>query len=174
MFEFAQKLISFVPFVTLLLVSSKKKKSVEWRVKVVNGIYQKDPLYPNEDNWVWSPQGSIAMHLPEKWGFIQFSREEVNTTQPVRPSDWAVRSVAMDLYYAQHAYFKQFQKFTNSIADLVPFAPSGLLDGRCAEIPTVSLVGDGFVGVVRGDPGVGDNNVATIRNDRYLTVTSLD
>lgn len=26
-----------------------------------------------EDNWVWSPQGAIAMHQPETWGFLQFS-----------------------------------------------------------------------------------------------------
>ena len=25
-----------------------------------------------EDNWVWSPQGIIDMHLPEKWGFLVF------------------------------------------------------------------------------------------------------
>ena len=25
-----------------------------------------------EDNWVWSPQGEIDMHIPEKWGFVRF------------------------------------------------------------------------------------------------------
>ena len=25
-----------------------------------------------EDNWVWSPQGEINMHIPERWGFVQF------------------------------------------------------------------------------------------------------
>jgi hypothetical protein len=25
-----------------------------------------------EDNWVWSPQGVIDMHVPEKWGFLHF------------------------------------------------------------------------------------------------------
>nr|WP_315258938.1 carbohydrate-binding family 9-like protein [uncultured Duganella sp.] len=27
---------------------------------------------PKEDNWVWSPQGVIDMHVPERWGFLQF------------------------------------------------------------------------------------------------------
>lgn len=49
---------------------------VEWRVKVENDIYVKDPNYPHEDNWVWSQIGEIAMHLPERWGFLEFS--EVN------------------------------------------------------------------------------------------------
>ena len=30
-----------------------------------------DPL--PEDNWVWSPQGAVDMHMPERWGYVQFS-----------------------------------------------------------------------------------------------------
>ncbi len=26
-----------------------------------------------EDNWVWSPQGLIDMHVPEHWGFLRFA-----------------------------------------------------------------------------------------------------
>ena len=29
---------------------------------------------PNEDNWVWSPQGVINMHVPEQWGFLRFRK----------------------------------------------------------------------------------------------------
>ena len=29
---------------------------------------------PKEDNWVWSPQGLIDMHVPERWGFLHFVR----------------------------------------------------------------------------------------------------
>jgi hypothetical protein len=43
---------------------------VEWRVQVANGRYQKLP--GPEDNWVWSPQGVINMHVPEKWGTVHF------------------------------------------------------------------------------------------------------
>lgn len=28
---------------------------------------------PNEDNWVWTPQGVINMHLPQRWGYLHFS-----------------------------------------------------------------------------------------------------
>ena len=27
-----------------------------------------------EDNWVWSPQGVINMHVPEKWGRVRFEQ----------------------------------------------------------------------------------------------------
>ncbi len=44
---------------------------VEWRTDVVDGKYVKRPGL-KEDNWVWSPQGAINMHMPEKWGFFEF------------------------------------------------------------------------------------------------------
>ena len=44
---------------------------VQWRHRIVNGWYQKVPDTP-EDNWVWSPQGEINMHLPRRWGYVEF------------------------------------------------------------------------------------------------------
>ncbi len=29
---------------------------------------------PREDNWVWSPQGVINMHVPEQWGYLRFRK----------------------------------------------------------------------------------------------------
>ena len=29
---------------------------------------------PKEDNWVWSPQGVIDMHVPDRWGYLHFAR----------------------------------------------------------------------------------------------------
>lgn len=44
---------------------------VEWHVDVVEGKYVKRPKTP-EDNWVWSPQGVVDMHIPEHWGHVTF------------------------------------------------------------------------------------------------------
>jgi Carbohydrate family 9 binding domain-like len=30
------------------------------------------PGNPREDNWVWSPQGVINMHVPDRWGYLHF------------------------------------------------------------------------------------------------------
>jgi hypothetical protein len=46
---------------------------VEWRVNVLDGKYVK-PAGEKEDNWVWSPQGVINMHVPERWGYVRFAR----------------------------------------------------------------------------------------------------
>jgi len=61
----------------------------------------KDPL--PEDNWVWSPQGAIDMHMPERWGYVQFSGMPAGSgTEPFveDPNErviWALRR----LYYRQ-------------------------------------------------------------------------
>jgi len=44
---------------------------VEWRHEIVEGQYRKVPK-TKEDNWVWSPQGAINMHIPERWGRVRF------------------------------------------------------------------------------------------------------
>jgi hypothetical protein len=53
---------------------------VEWDVVVENGKYKKVPNTP-EHNWVWSPMGLIDMHLPGRWGVVEF-REEAGRKGP--------------------------------------------------------------------------------------------
>lgn len=44
---------------------------VEWDTTVVEGKSVKVPNRP-EHNWVWSPMGLIDMHLPGRWGTVEF------------------------------------------------------------------------------------------------------
>jgi hypothetical protein len=46
---------------------------VEWQTEIVGRDYRKVPDRA-EDNWVWSPQGMIDMHQPERWGYVEFGR----------------------------------------------------------------------------------------------------
>ena len=84
---------------------------VEWQVETGGGRYAKrvkpgtaDPL--PEDNWVWSPQGAIDMHMPERWGYAQFSSIAAGSGMDTFADDpnervkWALRR----LYYRQRAY----------------------------------------------------------------------
>jgi hypothetical protein len=56
---------------------------VEWRHELKDGKYIRIPEHsakiPDgdhpEDNWVWSPQGVINMHVPEKWGRLVFVKK---------------------------------------------------------------------------------------------------
>ncbi len=39
-----------------------------------------------EYNWVWSPQGLIAMHYPEQWGYVIFSEQKVSPADTITVS----------------------------------------------------------------------------------------
>jgi hypothetical protein len=42
-----------------------------WRINFSRVEWK--PGNPKEDNWVWSPQGVINMHVPARWGYLHFS-----------------------------------------------------------------------------------------------------
>jgi hypothetical protein len=51
---------------------------VEWKLDF-DGLSYKKKLGENnkplpEYNWVWTPQGVINMHVPEKWGYLYFTK----------------------------------------------------------------------------------------------------
>lgn len=84
---------------------------VQWQTVVDEGRYKKktDPATGEpmaEDNWVWSPQGVVNMHLPERWGYVQFSKvvagegDEAFAPDPNERVKWALRT----LYYSQRRY----------------------------------------------------------------------
>ncbi|MCX6245913.1 MAG: carbohydrate-binding family 9-like protein [Bacteroidetes bacterium] len=61
---------------------------VEWKTKVRGSSYQKitDPetgKFLPEQNWVWSPMGEVSMHIPERWGRLEFSDENIRP-EPAR------------------------------------------------------------------------------------------
>jgi hypothetical protein len=81
---------------------------VQWTLDVDGDRYAKrrdsatgKPL--PEDNWVWSPQGAVNMHMPERWGIVQFADAAAGTRTVAFAEDpndrvaWALRR----LYYRQ-------------------------------------------------------------------------
>ncbi len=42
----------------------------QWRINFSRVEWK--PGQPKEDNWVWTPQGVINMHVPERWGYLNF------------------------------------------------------------------------------------------------------
>lgn len=55
---------------------------VEWKTTIQGSFYRKKsnsvsgkPL--PEQNWVWSPMGEVNMHLPERWGRLEFSSSNI-------------------------------------------------------------------------------------------------
>lgn len=48
------------------------KPGTQWRLNFSRVEWT--PGNPKEDNWVWSPQGIVDMHVPERWGYLNFAR----------------------------------------------------------------------------------------------------
>lgn len=113
---------------------------VEWRVKVVDGEYVKDPDYPNEDNWVWNPIGVVDMHEPDKWGIIQFGDLDGGQGEVEILGSWGVRETLMNVYYAQKSYYGVNYEYTEDVGVLDAFAP---VKGSCLECGVVDVEVEG-------------------------------
>ena len=87
---------------------------VEWLTDIVDGKYKKVEGKA-EDNWVWSPQGAINMHMPEKWGIVQFSALPVGYDKFKLPEYDDIHSFMHTVYYAEKAYYEQNKAWTNRI-----------------------------------------------------------
>lgn len=96
---------------------------VNWDHSIVNGQYARkkdanDKLLP-EYNWVWSPQGVVNMHEPEKWGYVYFSSKTTGEKDTFTiPKSETVKVALYELYRAQKDYFQKHKKWARSIDSL--------------------------------------------------------
>mgnify|MGYP003665940860 CR=1 FL=1 len=98
---------------------------VQWQIEpTANGYTKKinpqtGKSYP-EDNWVWSPMGLINMHLPERWGYVQFSNNQVgNGNQAfVMHADEQIKNELRKLYDAEKAFFAIHGHYTDQLTEL--------------------------------------------------------
>ena len=96
---------------------------VQWQLDVVDGAYRKrvDPETGRplpEDNWVWSPQGLVAMHYPEMWGFLHFGGKE--------SGGFVFRETLSRFrrfYYAQKRYYAQTERYARDLDELAVRVP---------------------------------------------------
>jgi hypothetical protein len=90
---------------------------VEWQFEIKDGKYVKLPK-TKEDNWVWSPQGIIDMHRPERWGYVQFSTGRPGSTAfKPNPSE-PVRRELHRVYYAQRAFQAKQDRWAKTADEL--------------------------------------------------------
>lgn len=95
---------------------------VEWDTKVVEGNYVK--LKDNtgrplpEHNWVWSPQGVVNMHYPERWGYLQFSRQPANAVTFNLPYAEQQKQYLWLIYYRQKQYLGEHHTYALTLHDL--------------------------------------------------------
>ncbi len=111
---------------------------VEWLTDIVDGKYRKQ-LGKREDNWVWSPQGIVDMHRPEKWGYVQFTREKVGTVAFVPDPANDAKYQLHQIYYAQRDYRKKNGRWAANLSELTPRS-----DRKTVNLPVIKPTPDGF------------------------------
>jgi hypothetical protein len=90
---------------------------VEWRHEVAGGKYRRVKGL-NEDNWVWSPQGVVDMHRPERWGVVQFSTQPPGKARFQPLTDLKVRHLLHEVYYRQKAFHAHRGKWAADLESL--------------------------------------------------------
>jgi hypothetical protein len=84
---------------------------VEWDTKAVNGRYVKetkaDGSLKPEHNWVWSPQGIIDMHAPERWGYLLFTQKDTDNIIFRLPYQELQKRYLWLVYYHEKLWYKK-------------------------------------------------------------------
>ena len=139
---------------------------VEWEARGDGRSYTKVPG-KKEDNWVWSPQGVIDMHRPERWGFAQFSTDAPGRAIFIPDGDGPIRDRLMRIYEAQRVFHGKTKAWSTSLADLRLDDP-GPISG--SSDPTIRLTGNGFEASIDVEAaGSRSRRRWTVREDSRLT-----
>uniref|UniRef100_A0A0G4I7P1 Carbohydrate-binding domain-containing protein n=1 Tax=Chromera velia CCMP2878 TaxID=1169474 RepID=A0A0G4I7P1_9ALVE len=103
---------------------------VQWQLDAdpVTGALSKKPGLP-EDNWVWSPQGIVNMHRPERWGFLIFGEHPKGPGEVEIPDRFfSIKEYLMKVYHYQTDFKKANGKWaTNIEEDLGVPMPEGII-----------------------------------------------
>ncbi len=98
---------------------------VNWQTDIINGKYvrKKDPETKKklpEFNWVWSPQGVINMHYPERWSMVQFSEKPVTAEKEEfqLPVEEVFSKYLWLIYYKQLVFTREFGVYAPTLQRL--------------------------------------------------------
>ncbi|MES2645897.1 MAG: carbohydrate-binding family 9-like protein [Bacteroidota bacterium] len=96
---------------------------VQWNTNIAAGRYIKSvgdngkPI--SENNWVWSPQGVINMHWPERWGYLLFTKKDHSVLSEFEPTIKIYQEQYLWLlYHKQQAYFKKYHHYATTLKNL--------------------------------------------------------
>jgi Carbohydrate family 9 binding domain-like len=139
---------------------------VEWEHTVEGQAYKKVPNRP-EDNWVWSPQGAVDMHRPERWGFVQFSTQAPGQAGYDLDPAGPVRDRLMKVYHEQRAYREKAKAWAPTL-EALGLAGDNPLPGT--EPPTLRITPEGFEAEITLRPSGGHpRQTWIVRQDSRLT-----
>ncbi len=134
---------------------------VEWQHELTDGGDYRTVPGTSENNWVWSPQGIVDMHRPERWGVLQFTDAPPGTVAFQPDPTLVARDLLMEVYHAQKAYYAAHERWAPSI-DALGLGPDRLAVGE-ARVIDLRVEDDGFV--VTATLRLPDGSVQTFHTD---------
>ncbi|MFN0053803.1 MAG: sugar-binding protein [Planctomycetales bacterium] len=143
---------------------------VEWQHQIEEGEYRKTPQ-TREDNWVWSPQGIIDMHRPERWGVVQFTKTAPGATRFQPDPALRGREALLEVYHLQKAFHQKQGRWAHNLEELAPDR-AGPRDRTL--LPRLTTDGDTFRAVVEVPLGDQTNQAWSIRHDSRLRRVTPD
>ncbi len=98
---------------------------VQWQTEVVYGKYskikdKKTNKHLGENNWVWSAQGVVNMHFPERWGIAQFSSKPVggSTDFFIQTDEEKFAKYLWFVYYKQQSHRNRTGNYALTLSEL--------------------------------------------------------
>ena len=131
---------------------------VNWQMDTSNGTYEKQKDENGkklpEENWVWSPQGYIAMHAPETWGIVQFSEiiAGQGKTDFIVSDDEKIKWALRQLYYQERRFYQQNKRYTDNLKELT--IPKVIIENYKFE-PQIILTYSGYEIIAKSADGKG-------------------
>lgn len=114
---------------------------VEWNTEYKDGRYIKknDPVTHTplpENNWVWTAQGAIDMHRPEKWGYLQFAPNEAGKGDERFKLPYADKMIQYLwwIFQLENDYYSKKKSYTEKLEELGAKSSSYMIDGSRNEI----------------------------------------
>lgn len=77
-----------------------------------------DGTFLPEDNWTWGATGQVAMHMPERWGYVYLSALTAGSAAPEAfryPDSYPVERFLWMLFYAQEAQYAAHGRYHATI-----------------------------------------------------------
>lgn len=169
--------------------NSKPTEGDRWRINF-SRVEEKGMI-----NWTWQRQrvwdplrrsylGKVDMHMPDAWGYVKFGpsvedAKKANVWIGEIPSEqisegksdavdpnWPLLLVAMNVYYAQRAFFDLHGNFANVLEELKAYVDEKILEPFLGEISLSTQNTSYFVEVKESSGGV-----VTVDNNRLTTIT---
>jgi len=118
------------------------------------------------NNWVFTPQGIVLMHVPEMWAYMQFRDDHLPADQPTT-FHMRARSCLLEAYYRNRRYRRITGRQADSLQELYGRDRPGL---PCREMAFERST-EGFLITMRSD-STGES--ASIDHWRHLSFPAVD